>query len=323
MAVGNVAIKIDIKGAYSGQAAVTKAQRDMKGLQSSATEATVSFGKLGSTVKNALGGFLAVQGIQAAATALYDAAKAGAATNDQLAVLNAQGVNTSKILAEAGRAAGGLIPEADLARGLATYKAFGLDIEQFAATVGQSVRTAVRTGQDATFLFDSLVTGIARGSTAILDNLGIILKVSDVNEEFTRTTGLSADAMTAQQKQAMTLKLALEQLSGANAAVNLETGSQVAEIRRLEVAYDDLKSAIGRNLAEDISSNLRVLRTGELAKVSGQTLNWRDSLRTLYNEGPAGFLALSRQTGRAAAAFEIARATGERRSTREEKIRDI
>jgi hypothetical protein len=52
--------------------------------------------------------------------------------------------------------------------------------------------------------FDRLVTGLGRGSAKILDDLGIIVHVTQINEAYATSLGKTADQLTdAEKKQAL------------------------------------------------------------------------------------------------------------------------
>ena len=65
------------------------------------------------------------------------------------------------------------------------------------------------TGQDVNYLFDSLVMGVKRGTPLLIDNTGLVLKVSDANERFARSLGKTVGALTA-EKQIALLNATLE-----------------------------------------------------------------------------------------------------------------
>ncbi len=59
--------------------------------------------------------------------------------------------------------------------------------------------------------FDSLITGLGRGSALILDNLGVIVKESEVNEAYARSVGKSVAALTEQEKKQALINEVLRQ----------------------------------------------------------------------------------------------------------------
>jgi hypothetical protein len=53
---------------------------------------------------------------------------------------------------------------------------------------------------DTAHLYESIATGIKRGSPLILDNLGIVVKVGEANEEYAKAVGKAVDQLTAEEK---------------------------------------------------------------------------------------------------------------------------
>lgn len=66
-------------------------------------------------------------------------------------------------------------------------------------------------GTDTTDMFNNIVTGIARGSPLILDNLGIIVSISEANEAYAETIGKSASALSAAEQQQALLNAVMDQ----------------------------------------------------------------------------------------------------------------
>ena len=99
------------------------------------------------------------------------------------------------------------------------------------------------------FLFQSLVTGIKRGSPLLIDNTGITLSIADANQRLADSLGKSVSALTEEEKQ---LALMEETARGVDrilvqAGGNLDTMATSAD--KLKVAFQELKVAIGEALA--------------------------------------------------------------------------
>jgi hypothetical protein len=106
---------------------------------------------------------------------------------------------------------------------------------------------------DTEFLFNSLVTGIKRGSPMLIDNTGITLKLGDANEAFAKSLGKSVNELTEEEKKLAILQGTLDgvdrlvQQAGGNLD-NLTTSTQ-----QLTTAWQDLRTAIGEGLAPMVS----------------------------------------------------------------------
>lgn len=71
------------------------------------------------------------------------------------------------------------------------------------------------TGQDTNFLFDSLVTGVKRGSKQLIDNTGLVIDATAANEAYAQSLGIATDQLTDEQKQIALLNATLEAGQGA------------------------------------------------------------------------------------------------------------
>jgi len=65
------------------------------------------------------------------------------------------------------------------------------------------------TGESVDHLFQSLVSGVKRSSPMLIDNTGLVLKVSEANEAYARSIGKAVDQLTAEEKQIALLNATL------------------------------------------------------------------------------------------------------------------
>lgn len=117
------------------------------------------------------------------------------------------GVSSQTLLKDLREAANGTVSDFDLIKraNLALVgstgefgKAFGEKLPQVLAAARAAAKA---TGQDVDFLFQSLVSGIKRASPRLIDNTGIVLKMSDANEQMAEKLGKSVEALTEEEKQ--------------------------------------------------------------------------------------------------------------------------
>jgi hypothetical protein len=66
------------------------------------------------------------------------------------------------------------------------------------------------TGQSVEFLFQSLVTGIKRGSPMLIDNTGLVLKAGEAMDAYARSVGKTVEQLTAAERQTAILNATLE-----------------------------------------------------------------------------------------------------------------
>ena len=112
-------------------------------------------------------------------------------------------------------AAAGTVADMDLLRttnlalagaGGETGKVFGEALPRLLEIARAQARA---TGQDVTYLYESLITGIKRGSPLLIDNTGLMLKVGEANAAYAEELGITVEQMTAQDEQMALLNATL------------------------------------------------------------------------------------------------------------------
>lgn len=117
------------------------------------------------------------------------------------------GISSQALLVDLRKAAAGTVSDFDLIKraNLALVGSTGEFGKQFGQKLPQvlaAARAAAKaTGQDVDFLFQSLVSGIKRASPRLIDNTGIVLKLSAANEELAKSLGKSVSQLTDEEKQ--------------------------------------------------------------------------------------------------------------------------
>lgn len=135
------------------------------------------------------------------------------------------GISSQALLIDLRKAANGTVSDFDLIRraNLALVGSTGEFGKQFGQKLPQvlaAARAAAKaTGQDVDFLFQSLVSGIKRASPRLIDNTGIVLKLSEANETLAQSLGKSVEQLTAEEKQIAVLNATVD--AGANLIASL------------------------------------------------------------------------------------------------------
>ena len=110
---------------------------------------------------------------------------------------------------------------------------------------------------DAEFMFQSLITGIKRGSPMLIDNTGITLKLGEATEAYAASVGKSVDDLTSQERSIAILRATLE---GADTLIQQAGGnlnSMTSEIQASKVASEELKTALGELFAPGVAEAAR------------------------------------------------------------------
>ncbi|GAA5527622.1 hypothetical protein [Herpetosiphon gulosus] len=163
------------------------------------------------------------------------------------------GTSSTAYLAALKQASAGTISETNLMIG--ANKAVLLAGDRLAKDVPKLLEIAraasKATGEDINFMFDSLVTGLARNSKMIIDNLGITVDVAKANQEYAASLGKTVMALTDQEK-ALAFQQAVMQ-SGQQMIndVGVDVDSNAAKIARAEAHLQNFGNSL-KVLAGDI-----------------------------------------------------------------------
>jgi hypothetical protein len=139
----------------------------------------------------------------------------------------------------------------------------------------EASRAAARaTGQDAQFLFESLVSGVKRASPMLIDNTGIVLKVGEANEALAKELGKTVEQLTAQEKSIAILNATVE----AGAKISEQFGST-----QLTVAEQLQKTnAIMQNFRDTAGVSLQPVLSNLLGRFNDLAMRVLPPLATLF-----------------------------------------
>ena len=155
------------------------------------------------------------------------------------------GVNAERLLASMKDAARGTVTEIELMR--QANRAFIAGGAEFALAIPQLFEiaraAAVSTGQDVTFVLDSLTKGIAKASIKLIDNAEVYIKVGEAVEEYAEKLGTTADELDVVSRRQAILQAVLEQGQGLVGDVGAEAENAADAFRKYETAVLDAKQA--------------------------------------------------------------------------------
>ena len=112
----------------------------------------------------------------------------------------AVGQDSDELLSRLRAASRGTLAEVELVAAASKAALFKLPLDQLDKLMEIARASAIATGQSVQFMFDSIVTGIARGSPMILDNLGITIKIEEATKKYAESIGKAADELTAAER---------------------------------------------------------------------------------------------------------------------------
>ena len=223
---------------------------------------------------------LGASAVASAIDSIGESITEAAAQADQFDILKADLDDVEGLISRVRKSSADMIPRNQIVQAAANFQSFGLDVGQLDRALAAASNTAIRTGGDLEKLTDSLVTGIARESPAILDNLGVVVSLEEAKLAAAKATGKLADELSASERKAGLLAVTLEKLEASNINVRL-TDSRTASIKRLEAAWDDLISS-GKTFLSDVAVGVVDFFIG----VSEQTARWGEELGEIREDLP-------------------------------------
>jgi hypothetical protein len=173
------------------------ATEGLSGVGSAAGKATKNVVGLG----NAFNQLAVAAGAAGAAMAAFNLAEAAAGAATAEKAFTNTGGNIEKLR----QSVQGMVSDAEIIKKRNLAQTMGISGETFQKLAKVAQVAAAGTGQSFEYMFDSIVTGTARSSKMILDNLGILVSQEDANKRYAAANGLVAKSLTdVQKKQAFT-----------------------------------------------------------------------------------------------------------------------
>ena len=186
----------------------------------------------------------------------------------------AAGASSKKILADMKKATRNTVKEMDLLAAANRMMLMGVDISIFDDVMEIARRTAKATGQDINYMVNSLADGLGRQSKMILDNLGIIIDVSEAYDWYAETLGKTSAQLTESEKrlgfQTYAMKVARENVEklGEDTLTLTEIGAIFS------TAWDKIKITIGEKLVGAINEASKAF--GGWEKIIENVQGWID-----------------------------------------------
>jgi hypothetical protein len=197
-----------------------------------------AMGNIDHSLRKLSGGFGALGGVIGASFAV-DAIKSFVSESVQLAA-QAEGVkaafdrlNDPALLDDLRSATKGTVSDFELMKAAVKANNFNIPLSQLGNLLGFAQQRAGETGESIDYMVESIVTGIARKSLPILDNLGF--SAVEVREEFDKTGDMA---------EAVGNIISRQMVDGANATLTLSE-----QIAAQQATITNLKTEIGEQLA--------------------------------------------------------------------------
>lgn len=231
-------------------------EKNSDGITQSTGQQSTKWTELKSKVDLFTGGLSAAKDV---ALAIYDTAKVLVEeyekVNNQMQILKSQKVwGDIKIqFDKLEEATGGVVDQLDILESVNKAVSFGIDLSgnKLLDLVKLSGKAALNMGVDLKFAFDSLIVGTARESKMILDNLGVMVDVTKANEDYAKSIGKTADALTEEESKTALLNNVISELSRTQASIEDDTlrTSGTGFFARAQRTWRDVKLASGEALS--------------------------------------------------------------------------
>lgn len=216
--------------------------------------------KFSKTILASAGVVYAIQKLRQAFKYGLESAKIAAEANQISNALDSMaketGTSANEIVAALKKASGGTVSELDLMKSASKAALFNLPMDQLGRLMEIARASATATGESVQFMFDSIVTGIARGSPMILDNLGLTLKIGEATEKYAQSIGKTTEELTAEERKMATLNATLEAGGKIIDKVNASSDELTAlqKWQKYEATMKDLRLEIGKFMVPAFAS---------------------------------------------------------------------
>ena len=189
-----VVIEIREQGARATRSAIGSVNRSLKETKKDARAAAVAVGAMRKGVAG-----LAAAGTALGAKKVFDFAKQGASLMALERAYKATGKGAKELNAIMGALGGDVSRRTALSLSNMGHT-FGFASKELTKFAQIARAAAIKTGQDVEFLYNSIVTGTARQSKQILDNLGILINSKQSYDAYAKSLGKTAKQLTDVEK---------------------------------------------------------------------------------------------------------------------------
>lgn len=178
-------------------------------------------------------------------------------------------------ITKAKMATGGLVGDMDLATRANQAASLGVakTADEFAELSRAAQILGQKLGTGTLPALDSLIGAVGRGSTLLLDNLGIaITEVTRRERAMAKEVGKTVGQLTAQERQGNRQKAMLAAISDAVDGAALEHDGLAQSITRVGVAFDDLRTkALGGGGGRSVFDALKDLQAEQIIQLKKLT----------------------------------------------------
>ena len=265
--------------------ASVKADRNIKGVAGASSNASKNFSKMSQGMGGLVGAYAALAAQIFAISAAFNFLKSAGDLKVLEASQAAYAANTGlamKVLAnDIVSATNAQIAFQDASQAAAIGTAAGLSPDQLKQLGKAANDLSVTLGRDVTDSFNRLVRGVTKAEPELLDELGIILRLKDAQEDYGRSIGKNAEDLSQFEKSQAVVNKVLEE---ANRVAAVTPEGAVNQYNQLAKAFDDVLIK-AKLLADQI--------VGPLAKVLTETPSLAIASFLLLLKGPLAAMGVN------------------------------
>lgn len=189
----------------------------------------------------------------AAAGAVKDLAERGSQVAGVEKAFRALADAPDELLEKTQIASKGLVTNFDIMQ--AANKGLLLGLPITADEMGKLTNTAIVLGEAMNVgpgqALQDLITGLGRGSAAILDNLGITIKAEDAYKKYAASLNKTAEELTAAEKKIAIYRAALEAADESTAKIGAVQEDAGKAITQVSVAWQNLRDEVAKSISQD------------------------------------------------------------------------
>lgn len=138
-------------------------------------------------------------------------------------------------------ASAGLIDDKSLVESANKAMSLGIPIEKLASLMEIARAKARDMGTTATSAFNDIAVGIGRGSPLILDNLGLVIKLGEVYEEYADSVNKTVEQLSSQDKKTALLNATIDAGAEALDRHNLSLLTNLERMQKMTAAFTNMK----------------------------------------------------------------------------------
>ena len=227
---------------------LTKENKKYASTEKDIKKVSDGYSKISNTVKTVAG---AMASLGIAMKAVDYAKLASDAEQAQTAfssIMQSMGLDAETEFNRIKAASEGLISDKALYEATTKAVSLGVPFEKIGDLMEVAKAKSKDMGISLTQAFEDIATGIGRGSSMILDNLGLTIKLEEGNKKYADSLGITVDQMTAQQK---TMALTNQVIEASAEAITryADAGETSAEkFQKLDAQLENTKVLIGQKL---------------------------------------------------------------------------